>query len=284
MRNLIIIFVFISLLFAQSSYEIMLSRSDITGLAGGTATDLDGIPTIGLAVGTIISVTHTDSVIYKCPIAYTWPYWEKFPFPSHWEFPVGGGSAFDSSWVDTISSVYVLRAGSGTEDSPVLIRPDDYAPGTNEKVWKQIMTSGTIEGFVRINDPGTFGVAETNFGAGAAETIITKGITWNTTLNRFDVLTSGIYQVTCYGIVELPNNANEDVVLRVKVNGIRKSETQTVTYVGFNVGIRSGSMLINWVGPVNVGQNISVTIDTRNGTNTGFWPSSSLVVRKLYSR
>jgi len=53
-------------LFAQSNYEVLLSRPDITGLTGGTATDLDGIPTVGLAVGTMVAVFDgTETRIYR---------------------------------------------------------------------------------------------------------------------------------------------------------------------------------------------------------------------------
>ncbi len=52
-------------LFAQSNYDVLLSRPDITGLTGGTATDLDGIPTTGLAVGTMLAVFDgTETRIY----------------------------------------------------------------------------------------------------------------------------------------------------------------------------------------------------------------------------
>lgn len=37
---------------------------------------------------------------------------------------------------DRLFSPYELVAGTDTEDSPVIVRPDDYAGGTNEKVWK----------------------------------------------------------------------------------------------------------------------------------------------------
>ncbi len=37
---------------------------------------------------------------------------------------------------------YVLAAGTDAESSPDVIRPDDYAAGTNEKVWKLASTLG----------------------------------------------------------------------------------------------------------------------------------------------
>jgi len=252
------------------------------GLTGGAATNLDGIATTGLAIGTIVSVTYPESI--RCSNTANFQIFEKDSIPQTTRW-LSGGVAFDSTFFDTVTSVYILHAGTDTECEPDIIRPDDYAAGTNEKIWKQIMSSGAVEGFARMNDFGVIGVAESNFGEQSAETITTRGITWNTTLNRFDVHTSGIYEVTCLANVELPNNTNEEVLLRIKVDGVVKNLTQTITYVGFNFGKRLGTVTISWVGPVYSGQNISVTIDARQASaNTGFWPGSILKVRKLYNR
>jgi len=63
---LILILIIATALFAQSNYEVLLSRPDITGLTGGTATDLDGIPTVGLAEGTMVAVFDgTETRIYR---------------------------------------------------------------------------------------------------------------------------------------------------------------------------------------------------------------------------
>jgi len=43
----------------------MLNRPDITGLTGGGSTNLDGIPTIGLSVGTIVLVYDQSSGIAR---------------------------------------------------------------------------------------------------------------------------------------------------------------------------------------------------------------------------
>ncbi len=60
---LIIVLLFVAAaLFAQSNYEIMFNRPDITGLTGGGATNLDSIPTTGLATGTILAVTYPESI------------------------------------------------------------------------------------------------------------------------------------------------------------------------------------------------------------------------------
>jgi hypothetical protein len=38
----------------------------------------------------------------------------------------------------TNASLYHLRAGTDAESSPAIIRPDDYAGTTNEKVWEKL--------------------------------------------------------------------------------------------------------------------------------------------------
>ena len=51
---------------AQSNYEILFNRPDITGLTGGGATKLDGIPTTGLAVGTVLIIYDgSETRIYR---------------------------------------------------------------------------------------------------------------------------------------------------------------------------------------------------------------------------
>lgn len=52
--------------FGQQPYSPLLNRPDITGLTGGTATDLDGIPTTGLAEGTMVAVFDgTETRLYR---------------------------------------------------------------------------------------------------------------------------------------------------------------------------------------------------------------------------
>ncbi len=45
-----------------------------------------------------------------------------------------------------VTSLYRLTAGTTAEDSPIVVRPDDYAGGTNEKVWVLLgFTSYSLE-------------------------------------------------------------------------------------------------------------------------------------------
>jgi len=61
-----LLFALIAVLSAQSNYEILFNRPDITGLTGGGATKLDGIPTTGLAVGTVLIIYDgVETRIYR---------------------------------------------------------------------------------------------------------------------------------------------------------------------------------------------------------------------------
>jgi hypothetical protein len=77
-------------------------RLDILGLTGGNVTDLDGIVTTSLATGRLY--------IIAAPLGPTVP-----------------------------SQFWVLQAGTDAEDpANGIVRPDDYAASTNEKIWKAL--------------------------------------------------------------------------------------------------------------------------------------------------
>ena len=71
----------------------------VTSLIGGTSADLDAVPTVGVTVGKMVQFLDADPAT-------------------------------------DIIRYYRLEAGTDAESSPNVIRPDDYATTTNEKVWK----------------------------------------------------------------------------------------------------------------------------------------------------
>ena len=75
------------------------NRFDITGLTGGTATDLDSITTASDAtrINTTILIIVSNN-------------------PQIWR----------------------LRSGTDSEDGTYIVRPDDYAGSTNEKIWERL--------------------------------------------------------------------------------------------------------------------------------------------------
>jgi len=78
----------------------------VTSKTGGTSADLDAVPTVAVAVGKVVQFADADS--------------------------------------SDLMRVYQLTAGTDAESSPAVIRPDDYAPTTNEKVWLQRQIDGDL--------------------------------------------------------------------------------------------------------------------------------------------
>lgn len=91
---------------AEMRAQFVQNRSAVTGLTGGTSSDLDGIVTAGgaAAVGWMVAVEIGDVV-----------------------------------------SLYELRSGTTAESSPDVIRPDDYAASTNEVYWQLLTTTADID-------------------------------------------------------------------------------------------------------------------------------------------
>ena len=81
----------------ETNQKFVENQSAITGLTGGTSTDLDSIVTAGIAVGIVAAVILSDQLSY-----------------------------------------YQLQSATTAENSPLIIRPDDFHATTNAKVWKLI--------------------------------------------------------------------------------------------------------------------------------------------------
>lgn len=135
----------------EAQGRYVLNRSDITALTGGTATDLDSITT---ASGAITAGTCVG---------------------------VSVGNIFH---------IYKLVAGTDAEDSPNIIRPDDYAGTTNEYVWKlQTLKTKAAQGV----------------GVGTDYTVTNSyaRVTFGTTNLQAILPEAGIYDVTA--ILEIVN-------------------------------------------------------------------------------
>lgn len=97
----------------------------VTSLTGGTAADLDAVPTVALAAGKIVAFLDTDPAT-------------------------------------DVVRYYLLAAGTDAESSPTIIRPDDYATTTNEKVWKLSSSVAGIADIVDDTTPQLGGVLDAN--------------------------------------------------------------------------------------------------------------------------
>jgi len=105
--SILLVLAVVVISFSQSPrYEIMLNRPDITGLTGGGSTNLDGVTTTGLSIGTIVLVYDHSSGITR---------------------------------------IYRLLSGTDAENSPLVIRPDDFNAVSNAKVWKLSLSSDADE-------------------------------------------------------------------------------------------------------------------------------------------
>jgi hypothetical protein len=78
----------------------------VTSQTGGTAADLDAVPTVAVTVGKVVMFKDADT--------------------------------------SDLMRTYQLTAGSDAESAPTVIRPDDFNASTNAKVWKQRQIDATL--------------------------------------------------------------------------------------------------------------------------------------------
>ncbi len=113
----------------------LIRERDLVALTGGASNNLDGIATVGLALS---PVPYLNFVI--ADVRYS----------------------------------YFLRAGTDAESSPSIIRPDDYAGTTNEKVWERLSAGvGDMIGANNLSEVASPSTARTNIGAAAASDLAT---------------------------------------------------------------------------------------------------------------
>ena len=84
----------------------------IVGITGGGSTKLDGLATPALPLNTAVAFVDDSS--------------------------------------SSILRIYELVTGTNAESSPTIIRPDDYATSTNERVWKLRYTAADISGITNV--------------------------------------------------------------------------------------------------------------------------------------
>jgi hypothetical protein len=91
----------------------------VTGLTGGGGTKLDGYSTTGVTAGLVVTLIDAN-----------------------------GGSP--------IHRAYQLTAGTTAESSPTVIRPDDYATTTNEKIWKLVSSATDADSLAVAFNPDNY--------------------------------------------------------------------------------------------------------------------------------
>jgi hypothetical protein len=143
----------------------VLQPRNITGLTGGGLTKLDGIPTVDF-------LTAPQTFV---------------------EFVLGD-----------IKYIYYLRAGTDAESSPAIIRPDDYAGGTNEKVWVRLVNLTALNNLGDLVNPAT---ARDNLSL--ISDAITSAVT-NTTLARHNSSGTPAVGFGTRGVFKLKSSTTDD--------------------------------------------------------------------------
>ena len=144
-------------------------------------------------------------------------------------------------------------------------------------------------GFVRLNDDGTQDTNENNFGLGSTvygdvvETIpiTSTNIAWDDTNKVFSISKSGIYEVVCDGYFSI--NLTRNLILKVYVN--TAADTLGTEVHTSSIELDSGDdplpQSIRWMGKVENGEHIAVTLQSSAGRTPMFEEGSTLRILRI---
>ena len=143
-------------------------------------------------------------------------------------------------------------------------------------------------GFVRLNDDGTQDANENNFGLGATEygdvvntlPLTSPNIAWDTANNVFSISKAGIYEVVCDAKISI--NATTTCELKVYINTAANTLGTNVHVETFEVdsGDDPVPATIRWMGRIENGEHIAVTIDA-GGRTPMFKEGSTLRILRI---
>ena len=143
-------------------------------------------------------------------------------------------------------------------------------------------------GFVRLNDDGTQDANENIFGLGATEygdvvntlPLTSPNIAWDTANNVFSISKAGIYEVVCDAKISI--NATTTCELKVYINTAANTLGTNVHVETFEVdsGDDPVPTTIRWMGRVENGEHIAVTIDAGSRT-PNFEEGSTLRILRI---
>ena len=124
-------------------------------------------------------------------------------------------------------------------------------------------------GFVMLRDDGTQDANENNFGLGSTvagdivETVplTSSNIAWDDTNKVFSISKSGIYEVICDAKISI--NATYNTTLKIYINTAADTLGTEVHLARFEVdsGDDPVPASLNWMGRINSGEYIAITID-----------------------
>ena len=129
-------------------------------------------------------------------------------------------------------------------------------------------------GFVRLNDDGTQDANENNFGLGATEygdvvntvPLTSSNIAWDTTNNVFSISKSGIYEVVCDAKISINSTYSTTVAIYINTAAdTLGTKVQTETFE-VDSGDDPVPTTIRWIGRIENGEYIAVTIDAGSRT------------------
>ena len=143
-------------------------------------------------------------------------------------------------------------------------------------------------GFVRLNDDGTQDANENNFGLGSSvygdvvETVpvTSSNVAWDDTNKVFSISKSGIYEVVCDAKISI--NGNQATVLSIYINTAADTLGTKVHTETFQVNTADDPTpaTIRWMGRIENGEHIAVTIDA-GGRTPMFKEGSTLRILRI---
>ena len=143
-------------------------------------------------------------------------------------------------------------------------------------------------GFVRLNDDGTQDANENNFGLGTSvygdvvETVpvTSSNVAWDDTNKVFSISKSGIYEVVCDAKISI--NGNQATVLSIYINTAADTLGTKVHTETFQVNTADDPTpaTIRWMGRIENGEHIAVTIDA-GGRYPMFEEGSTLRILRI---
>ena len=153
---------------------------------------------------------------------------------------------------------------------------------TGDLVLNGNIVGGTEFGWFSLDDDGTQDASENNFGLGSAvtSTMVSPNISWDDTNKVIAISRAGIYEVTCNALISI--NATYATTLKVYINTAADTLGTEVHSAEFEVdsGDDPVPASINWMGRINSGEYIAVTIDA-GGRYPVFKTGSTLSIKSL---
>jgi len=171
-----------------------------------------------------------------------------------------------------MTSLEIAKSGARVSGS---LEVDDIVINGN-------IVGGTEFGWFSLDDDGTQDASENNFGLGSAvtSTMVSPNISWDDTNKVIAISRAGIYEVTCNALISI--NATYATTLKVYINTAADTLGTEVHLARFEVdsGDDPVPASLNWMGRINSGEYIAITIDA-GARYPVFKGSSTLSIKSL---